>query len=58
MNYEVTLYRTVEHRTTYLVKDVESPEEAEDLVFSGDYYEIIDDEILSDSIDDTETTKV
>ena len=40
--YEVTLHRVVEHETIYRVH-AESEEEAEELVLSGDYDEIIED---------------
>ena len=42
MIYEVTLHRVVEHETIYRVH-AESEEEAEELVLSGDYDEIIED---------------
>lgn len=42
MTYEVTLHRIVEHETIYRVH-AESEEEAEELVLSGDYDEIIED---------------
>lgn len=41
-SYEVTLHRVVEHETVYKV-EAESGEEAESLVLSGYYDEIIED---------------
>ena len=40
--YEVTLHRVVEHETVYKV-EAEDAEEAESLVLSGYYDEIIED---------------
>ena len=40
--YEVTLHRVVEHETVYRVH-AESEEEAEEMVLSGNYDEIIED---------------
>ena len=40
--YEVTLHRVVEHETIYRV-EAESEEEAENLVLTGYYDEIIED---------------
>ena len=45
--YEVTLHRVVEHETIYRVK-ASNDEEAEDLVSTGDYDEIISDSEISD----------
>lgn len=45
--YEVTLHRIVEHETVYRVK-VSNDEEAEELVLTGDYDEIISDSEISD----------
>ena len=42
MTYEVTLHRVVEHETTFRVK-ANSEEEAEELVLSGNYDEIVED---------------
>ena len=42
MNYKVTLHRIVEHETVYTV-NADSEEEAETLVLSGIYEEIIED---------------
>ena len=41
-NYKVTLHRVVEHETTYSVL-ASNEEEAEALVLSGNYDQIIDD---------------
>lgn len=40
--YEVTLHRVVEHETVYKVY-AESEEDAEELVLSGKYEEIVED---------------
>ena len=40
--YEITLHRVVEHETIYRV-EAESEEEAENLVLTGYYDEIIED---------------
>lgn len=53
--YEVTLYRVVEHETTYRV-EAESEEEAEELVLTGDYDEIISDSEMGDM--ETEVTDI
>ena len=45
--YEVTLHRVVECETIYRVK-ANDEEEAEDLVLTGDYDEIISDSEISD----------
>jgi len=42
MIYEVTLHRVVEHETVYMV-DADDPEEAEEMVLSGNYDEVIED---------------
>jgi len=42
MIYKVTLHRVVEHETIFSV-NADSEEEAEELVLSGDYDEIIED---------------
>jgi hypothetical protein len=42
MIYEVTLHRVVEHETIYIV-DADDPEEAEEMVLSGNYDEVIED---------------
>ena len=42
MIYEVTLHRVVEHETVYIV-DADAPEEAEEMVLSGNYDEIVED---------------
>lgn len=45
--YEVTLHRVTEHETTYRVH-AESEEDAEELVFCGDYDEITEDSELGE----------
>ena len=40
--YEITLHRVVEHETVYRVH-AESEKEAEEMVLSGNYDEIIED---------------
>jgi len=42
MIYEVTLHRVVEHETVYMV-DADDPEEAEEMVLSGNYDEVVED---------------
>ena len=42
MIYEVTLDRVVEHITTFRV-EADDPEEAEEMVLSGDYDEVVED---------------
>jgi len=42
MIYEVTLHRVVEHETVYIV-DADDPEEAEEMVLSGNYDEVVED---------------
>ena len=42
MIYEVTLNRVVEHITTFRV-EADDPEEAEEMVLSGDYDEVVED---------------
>ena len=42
MIYEVTLHRVVEHETIYIV-DADDPEEAEEMVLSGNYDEVVED---------------
>ena len=42
MIYEVTLHRVVEHETIYIV-DADDPEEAEEMVLSGTYDEVVQD---------------
>ena len=39
---EVTLHRVVEHETVYMV-DADDPEEAEELVLSGNYDDVVED---------------
>ena len=40
--YKVTLHRVVEHETIYIV-DAHDSEEAEEMVLSGNYNEIVED---------------
>ena len=42
MIYEVTLHRVVEHETVYIV-DADDSEEAEEMVLSGNYDEVVED---------------
>ena len=42
MIYKVTLHRVVEHETIYIV-DAYDSEEAEEMVLSGNYDEIVED---------------
>lgn len=46
--YKVTLYRTVEHETTYKVS-ANDEDEAIDLVFDGHYDEVTQDCEISDT---------
>jgi len=45
--YEVTLHRVIEHETIYRVK-ANDEEEAEELVLTGDYDEVISDSEIGD----------
>ena len=42
MIYKVTLHRVVEHETIYIV-DADDLEDAEEMVLSGNYDEIVED---------------
>ena len=45
--YEVTLHRVIEHETIYRVK-ANNEEEAEELILTGDYDEVINDSEIGD----------